>query len=1092
MSEKFDPYHTWLGIPPEEQPAHHYRLLGLRPFEVNSDVISNALDQRLAHLKTLQTGKNSALSQTLLNEVSAAGACLLVPEKKTAYDLALRKQLGTSALPKAKVLPQAASLPQATPIPQAPPATPLATPHIATPSVVTPVSLAIPASPKINSSGKLALKKTSNLPYFAAGIVIVAVVVCAVIIGAAMNGKSARQVAGTPKTANQPLTPQSTTTAAPASTSQKISTEEATNTAADMQPMPLATLSADSSATVPTTTNPVDTPPEAELATPTAVPSVALAPSVQSAAAPAEPTTPSPEPNQATSPATEAEARPDPAPFGSMPQLAAIPDAATEPGNKLPEVPGEEAITAARAQILEIFGNDAKAAVKPEQKATLADTMDDLARDTRDNPTVRFVLMDSARKLYIGAGEVAQALQTTQRLLDAYAFDQQRRQDLLVATSTALADGNLATEQRELLAKQLHDDVETAMNQQQWELADQLSAVRVKVATRLRDVEDRRLANQQRTVVVKAKTEFLEFTKVQTALAADPTNTNANLTAGKFLCSVQRNWKKGRPHLAAAGIDSLKEVLATDEAAEAGAEEADAGDLRLAAGDSWFNWAESAKGVEADLVILAKVRAKYWYRVAADSLVGLNRAKAEKRLKELASVADNDSPSLAAGNAYLAKGAPTSPGMNRTNTTSKTSTAQSWEPGLFGRLFVDNQVQNVLLSYQEGYTITPADTAELLAGRGAGQKVRIELEGFLIVPQDGEYTFNVAGGSASGGVHSFFVAGNKLSEIGDDRTKNDTRTIPLARGEYPLKFLLTGGELGSAKVSVRPADSMGTDSKLPTFGTPKKLAANLRQSVKREVAFGTAVASPIAPANKTPPPPAPTSSKTNKSRVPTPFAMTTASVCETLQGKRPPVGCSSHAEEFKAPIGDGRSGANGLVLAASDTWKRQGSTWKCTYFFNGSANGIKFAHPYQDGHLLVSLNGEKGGFGLNAGGHWSDVGWRMAGQRKLPFELTPEGQALFPLAPDTEYEIVSQLIADGQYGLFINKQLIAYSLIPPGSTQPLDLRIPEAAGQKEGALFSGGSLPRALKAGEALVIVGPLDNGTNRLTKLEFGPKPAE
>ncbi len=30
----FDPYHKWLGIPPDEQPANHYRLLGLELFEM--------------------------------------------------------------------------------------------------------------------------------------------------------------------------------------------------------------------------------------------------------------------------------------------------------------------------------------------------------------------------------------------------------------------------------------------------------------------------------------------------------------------------------------------------------------------------------------------------------------------------------------------------------------------------------------------------------------------------------------------------------------------------------------------------------------------------------------------------------------------------------------------------------------------------------------------------------------------------------------------------------------------------------------------------------------------------------------------------
>ena len=86
MTDDFDPYYTWLGIPPEEQPATHYRLLGIRPFESNLDVISNAADQRMAFLRTFQVGKRSALSQRLLNEMAAAKVCLLDADRRKAYD----------------------------------------------------------------------------------------------------------------------------------------------------------------------------------------------------------------------------------------------------------------------------------------------------------------------------------------------------------------------------------------------------------------------------------------------------------------------------------------------------------------------------------------------------------------------------------------------------------------------------------------------------------------------------------------------------------------------------------------------------------------------------------------------------------------------------------------------------------------------------------------------------------------------------------------------------------------------------------------------------------------------------------------------
>ena len=92
MSETFDPYHKWLGIPPEEQPPNCYRLLGLPLFEDQAEVIDNAADQRMVHLRSFQAGQHSKLSQKLLNEVSAARVMLLDAAKKAAYDEQLRQR----------------------------------------------------------------------------------------------------------------------------------------------------------------------------------------------------------------------------------------------------------------------------------------------------------------------------------------------------------------------------------------------------------------------------------------------------------------------------------------------------------------------------------------------------------------------------------------------------------------------------------------------------------------------------------------------------------------------------------------------------------------------------------------------------------------------------------------------------------------------------------------------------------------------------------------------------------------------------------------------------------------------------------------
>ncbi len=90
MPGDFDPYYTWLAIPPEEQPPDHYRLMGLRPFEDNVEVIQNAADRQMAHVRSFQTGPNAESSQRLLNEMSRARVCLLSAHRKAAYDHHLR------------------------------------------------------------------------------------------------------------------------------------------------------------------------------------------------------------------------------------------------------------------------------------------------------------------------------------------------------------------------------------------------------------------------------------------------------------------------------------------------------------------------------------------------------------------------------------------------------------------------------------------------------------------------------------------------------------------------------------------------------------------------------------------------------------------------------------------------------------------------------------------------------------------------------------------------------------------------------------------------------------------------------------------
>lgn len=156
MSDSFNGYHVWLGIPLSEQPPNHYRLLGISIFESDLDVIDHAADRQMAHVRTFQSGRHGALSQQILNELASARVCLLSPEKKSAYDNELRAKISAApmiaAVPVGKAVPVA---PIAQPVaPVAQPVAPLAQPiaAVAQPSVPAAKPIAPHAVPSANAA----------------------------------------------------------------------------------------------------------------------------------------------------------------------------------------------------------------------------------------------------------------------------------------------------------------------------------------------------------------------------------------------------------------------------------------------------------------------------------------------------------------------------------------------------------------------------------------------------------------------------------------------------------------------------------------------------------------------------------------------------------------------------------------------------------------------------------------------------------------------------------------------------------------------------------------------------------------------------
>ena len=150
MPKKFDPYHRWLGIPPKHQPPNHYRLLGLDSLEDDPEVIRDAAERQMAHVRSYQLGQYAELSQQVLNELAAAKACLLDGEKKAAYDRRLGLESAAAA----------AESPDEPPVALEPPATkPPPTPDAAEPPPPPPAAVA----PTTASEGEVSVPPLPDL-----------------------------------------------------------------------------------------------------------------------------------------------------------------------------------------------------------------------------------------------------------------------------------------------------------------------------------------------------------------------------------------------------------------------------------------------------------------------------------------------------------------------------------------------------------------------------------------------------------------------------------------------------------------------------------------------------------------------------------------------------------------------------------------------------------------------------------------------------------------------------------------------------------------------------------------------------------------
>ncbi|HEX3316251.1 MAG TPA: hypothetical protein VHR72_15240 [Gemmataceae bacterium] len=297
-----------------------------------------------------------------------------------------------------------------------------------------------------------------------------------------------------------------------------------------------------------------------------------------------------------------------------------------QPADTRPTIPSKAEITAAEKLIRDIFKADF-ARTKAADRSALAAKLLEQADGTRDDNAARYVLIHEARELSAKAGDCENFLKAGEAMSKAFKISLPEAQiagiDALAASMTTAASRDAA--------QPLLDAADAALGAGEFDAAQKL--------LRAADVAGRKANLHPLSAVIglrvksftSLRKEFEKLGDARKKLETSPTDADANLLLGRFLCFVKNDWEMGLPRLVLGSDATLRAAAVKDDKANTGtaAEKAEVG-------DTWYKLGLSASALQKSNMMS---RALARYREAQGDATGLAKVKIEKRIEEIAKLA---------------------------------------------------------------------------------------------------------------------------------------------------------------------------------------------------------------------------------------------------------------------------------------------------------------------------------------------------------------------------------------------------------------------------------------------------------------------
>jgi len=410
-------------------------------------------------------------------------------------------------------------------------------------------------------------------------------------------------------------------------------------------------------------------------------------------------------------------------------------------------VPDDDAIAKATRLIKQTFAQEYFSATTLPQRSALAQRLLKEAKDTTDNPSVRYVLLTESRDLAAKSADAPTACRAIDLLAQIYGVAPGEMTIAALSTASRIA---LTPQNQESLTRSALTAADEALSRDDYELAARLATLAQTAALKTKKILLSTDAEDKQKEIAWAASEFAKAKTALETLTTKPDDPASKSAAGRFKCLVKNDWDHGLALLMDCDDPTFKLLAEKDQAAAtAGAK------VQAEIGDQWWDLGDKYLGRAR---LACESRAVHWYRKAAPKLAGLPQTLARQR------IAQTDLLELR---------------------------ALHLEPGLSGEVFDDNKFEKSIdhrtdakIDFEWPHNERPGLPKDAFSIRWIGQ---------LRAPTTGSYTLLLL---VNEGAKIYIDDKLVLDEPkGTQKRKPTTATIKLTQGMHPIKieYWDTGG-----------------------------------------------------------------------------------------------------------------------------------------------------------------------------------------------------------------------------------------------------------------------------------------------------------